>query len=93
MKEIFFKMADDMAAEVLNRNSALLLNTNEVSIHRKFIMSSHYVENDDNSCIFSKIVVKMAAENLKIMYLSSASRHKNKFIWHDGRKVQIRINQ
>ena len=43
----------------------------------KFIKSSHYVEINNNSCIFPKIAVKMAAENFKLMYLSSASRHKN----------------
>ena len=32
-----------------------------------------YVEINNNSCIFSKMATKMAAENLNLMYLSSAS--------------------
>ena len=32
-----------------------------------------YVENNNNSCIFSKMAAKMTAENFKMMYLSSSS--------------------
>ena len=35
-----------------------------------------YVESDNNSCIFSKMAAEMAAENLNLMYLSSAFRYK-----------------
>ena len=36
-----------------------------------------YVGNRNNSCIFSKMAAKMAAENLNLMYLSSAFKYKN----------------
>ena len=39
-----------------------------------------YVENNNNSCIFSKMAAKMAAENFKQMYLSSSGIHKNKWM-------------
>ena len=38
-----------------------------------------YVENNNNSCIFSKMAAKMAAENMNLMYLSSAFRYKDKW--------------
>ena len=39
-----------------------------------------YVENNNNSCIFSKMAAKMAAVNFKQMYLSSNGIHKNKWM-------------
>ena len=38
-----------------------------------------YAEINSNSCIFSKMAAKMAAENLNLMYLSSPFRYKNKW--------------
>ena len=37
-----------------------------------------YVKINNNSCIFSKMATKMAAENLNLMYLSRAFRYENK---------------
>ena len=39
-----------------------------------------YIENKNKSCIFSKMAAKMAAENFKMMYLSSSGIHKNKLM-------------
>ena len=38
-----------------------------------------YEENNNNSCIFSKMAAKMAAENLNLKYLSSDFRYKNEW--------------
>ena len=38
-----------------------------------------YKEISNNNCIISKMVAKMAAENLILMFLSSAFRYKNKW--------------
>ena len=38
-----------------------------------------YVDINNNRCIISKMAAKMAAENLNLMYLSSAFRYKDKW--------------
>ena len=81
---IFSKMAAKMAAENLNLiylSSAFRYN-DEWSVDSYEIkdVEIKYVENNNNSCIFSKMAVKMAAENFKIMYLSSSGIHKNKWM-------------
>ena len=40
-----------------------------------------YVENSNNSCIFSKMVAKMAAKNFKQMFLS--------FFWHTQKQMNV----
>ena len=37
-----------------------------------------FVEINNNSCIFFKMAAKMEAENMNLMYLSSAFRYKHK---------------
>ena len=81
---IFSKMAARMAAENLNLMYLSLLS----DIKTKWSVDSYkikhaeikYVENNNNSCIFSKMAAKMAAENFKQMYLSSSGIHKNKWM-------------
>ena len=38
-----------------------------------------HIENNNNSCILSKMAAKMAAENLNLMSLSSAFKYKNEW--------------
>ena len=76
-------MAAKMAAEILDLmyiSSASRYN-DEWSVDSYEIkdVKIKYVKNNNNSCIFSKMAVKMAAENLNLMYLSSAFRYKNKW--------------
>ena len=76
-------MAAKMAAEILDLmylSSAFRYN-NEWSVDSYEIKNVEikYVENNNNSCIFSKMAAKMAAENLNLMYLSSAFRYKNEW--------------
>ena len=75
-------MAAKMAAENLN----LLYLSSAFRYKDKYSVDSYemrdvefyYVEINNNSCIFSKMAAKMAAENLNLMYLSSAFRYKDK---------------
>ena len=74
-------MAAKMAAEILDLmylSSASRYN-DEGSVDSYEIkdVEIKYVENNNNSCIFFKMAAKMAAENLILMYLSSALRYKN----------------
>ena len=76
-------MAAKMAAEILDLmylSSAFRYN-DEWSVDSYGIkdVEIKYVENNNNSCIFSKMAAKMTAENLNLMYLSSAFRCKNKW--------------
>ena len=76
-------MAAKMAAEILYLmclSSAFRYN-DEWSVDSYEIkdVEIKYVENNNNSCIFSKMAAKMAAENLILMYLSSAFEHKNEW--------------
>ena len=81
---IFSNMAAKMAAENLNLMylSSAFRYKNEWSVDSYEIKNIEikYVENNNNSCIFSKMAAKMAAENFKIMYLSSSGIHKNKWM-------------
>ena len=43
-----------------------------VDLYEIKIVEYEYVEINNISCIFSKMAAKMAAENLNLMYLSSA---------------------
>ena len=77
-------MAAKMAAEILDLmylSSAFRYN-DEWSVDSYEIKDEEvkYVENNNNSCIFSKMAAKMAAENFKMMYLSSSGIHKNKWM-------------
>ena len=78
-------MAAKMAAENLNLMyfSSAFRYKDEWSVDSYEIKNVEikYVENNSNSCIFSKIAAKMAAKNLNLMYLSSAFRYKNE--WSD----------
>ena len=71
-------MAAKMAAEILDLMylSSAFRYKNEWSVDSYEIKNVEikYVENNNNSCIFSKMAAKMAAENLNLMYLSSAFR-------------------
>ena len=81
---IFSKMAAKMAAE----NLILMYLSSAFRYKTKWSFDSYeiknieikYVENNNNSCIFSKMAAKMAAENFKMMYLSSSGIHKNKWM-------------
>ena len=76
---IFSKMAAKMAAENLNLMylSSAFRYKNEWSVDSYEIKNVEikYVENNNNSCIFSKMAAKMAVENFKMMYLSSSGIH------------------
>ena len=37
------------------------------------------IQNSNNSWLFSKMVAKMAAENMNLIYISSASRYKDRW--------------
>ena len=50
-----------------------------VNSHEVKIVEYENVEINNNSDIFSKMAAKMAAENLNLMYLSSAFRYKDDF--------------
>ena len=81
---IFSKMAAKMAAENFKQmylSSAFRYN-DEWSVDSYEIKNVEikYVENNNNSCIFSKMAAKMVAENVKEMYLSSSGIHKNKWM-------------
>ena len=77
-------MAAKMAAEILDLMylSSAFRYKNEWSVDSYEIKHAEikYVENNNNSCIFSKMAAKMAAENVKQMYLSSSGIHKNKWM-------------
>ena len=81
---IFSKMAAKMAAEnlILMYLSSAFRYKNEWSVDSYEIKNVEikYVENKNNSCIFSKMAAKMAAENFKIMHLSSSGIHKIKWM-------------
>ena len=74
-------MAAKMAAENLN----LMYLSFAFRYKNKWSVDSYemkdvdikYVKNNNNSCIFSKMAAKMAAENLNLMYLSFALRYKD----------------
>ena len=76
-------MAAKMAAEILDLmylSSAFRYNDKRsVDSYEMKDVEIKYVENNNNSCIFSKMAAKMAAENLNLMYLSSAFRYKNEW--------------
>ena len=71
-------MAAKMAAENLN----LMYLSSAFEYTHKWSVDSYeikdvefkYVRNNNSSCIFFKMAAKMAAENLNLMYLSSAFR-------------------
>ena len=50
-----------------------------VNSHEVKVVEYENVEINNNSDIFSKMAAKMAAENLNLMYLSSAFRYKDDF--------------
>ena len=74
-------MAAKMAAEILDLmylSSAFRYNDKwRVESYEIKNVEIKYVENNNNSCIFSKMAAKMAAENLNLMYLSFALRYKD----------------
>ena len=55
-------------------------------------MEIKYVENNNISCIFSKMAAKMAAENLNLMYISSAFEYKDEWSvdWYEIKNVDIK---
>ena len=71
-----------MAAEILdlmNLSSAFRYNDKcSVDSYEIKDVEIKYVENNNNSCIFSKMASKMAAENLNLVYLCFAIRCKEK---------------
>ena len=75
-------MAAKMAAEILYLMylSSAFRYKNEWSVDSYKIKNIEikYVKNNNNSCIFSKMAAKMAAENFEMMYISSSCIHKNK---------------
>ena len=80
---IFSKMAAKMAAENLNlmyfSSPFRYTDKQSVNSHEVKIVEYENVEINNNSDIFSKMAAKMAAENLNLMYLSSAFRYKDDF--------------
>ena len=76
-------MAAKMAAEILDLMylSSAFRYKNEWSVdsYEMKDVEIKYVKINNNSCILSKMAAKMAAENLNLMYLSSAFKYKNEW--------------
>ena len=74
-------MAAKMTAENLNLMylSSAFRYKDKWSIHSYVVkdVEFKYVEINNNICIFFKMAAKVAAENMNLMYLSSAFRYKD----------------
>ena len=79
---IFSKMAAKMAAKMLNlmylSSSFNYRNKWSVVSYEVKVLEYEYVGNNNNTCKFFKMAVKMAAKNLNVMYLSCPSTYEEK---------------